>query len=576
VSRFARPGQSRRPFNRRGALALFTAIAVGCGTTDQTGVAGAPDGSSPDGGSDGSLVSGDVGANCDGGDQQGCACGPTGTTRACNRGGTAGVGACVAGVQTCVSAGEFGEWGACVGAVGPTPETCGNGVDDDCNGLVDDGCSDAGLDASETCSANPCAGKCSGADDGCGGTCATTDCAGCCTATHRCIPSGAQTSTDCGAVGASCSTCASGQDCNIAKHACETKCTPACAGKCDGDADGCGGTCATSGCAGCCTATHRCVPFATQTPTECGQAGATCAPCQSFETCASTTPSLGRNGCYLPPTFQGDGGLVCPSHVWTDAVCNGTGTHFDMSLCQYDRNSPNCSASSNPSTGALDIQCSVDVRKTGAFSYAGTSCVEDFLALDHRLHNPAGVKRCLVAWGVLPLTSAPSADPSSTPVVTASIPSVSSSVPLTISGLSTLLPAVTYQHSILEAPPIPLGPVPVVAPNVYARRVLWEEPSAAAVRFTMPAPYDGAGLPPVSYPTYEALLLHVYDNEVFPKAPTTPSLSYPDSVFLLPFWAPYYTAKLGTSRLLLISEVVCETDSGTLLRSFDVVTSEPH
>jgi hypothetical protein len=47
---------------------------------------------------------------------------------------TLDVGPCVAGTQICAADG----WGACEGEVGPTAETC-NGVDDDCNTSVDDG-----------------------------------------------------------------------------------------------------------------------------------------------------------------------------------------------------------------------------------------------------------------------------------------------------------------------------------------------------------------------------------------------------------------------------------------------------
>jgi hypothetical protein len=49
------------------------------------------------------------------------------------------VGACVPGVQGCEGAGEFGTWGACVGAVLPTTDICGDRIDDDCNGVPDDG-----------------------------------------------------------------------------------------------------------------------------------------------------------------------------------------------------------------------------------------------------------------------------------------------------------------------------------------------------------------------------------------------------------------------------------------------------
>lgn len=48
--------------------------------------------------------------------------------------GTEGVGACVAGERQCVD----GRWSACLGSVTPAAESC-NGVDDDCDGAVDDG-----------------------------------------------------------------------------------------------------------------------------------------------------------------------------------------------------------------------------------------------------------------------------------------------------------------------------------------------------------------------------------------------------------------------------------------------------
>jgi hypothetical protein len=44
---------------------------------------------------------------------------------------------CSAGTQTC----RGGSWSSCEGAVGPTAEVCDNGIDDDCNGAVDDAAS---------------------------------------------------------------------------------------------------------------------------------------------------------------------------------------------------------------------------------------------------------------------------------------------------------------------------------------------------------------------------------------------------------------------------------------------------
>jgi hypothetical protein len=47
-------------------------------------------------------------------------------------------GACVAGTQTCVA----GAWGACTGGFGPVAEVCGDTIDNDCDGVVDNGCAE--------------------------------------------------------------------------------------------------------------------------------------------------------------------------------------------------------------------------------------------------------------------------------------------------------------------------------------------------------------------------------------------------------------------------------------------------
>ena len=74
--------------------------------------------------------------NCDGEVDEGCEC-VNDTQRACYSGppGTQDAGVCVAGTQTCVD----GTWSTCADEVTPTTETC-NGVDDDCDGEVDEGC----------------------------------------------------------------------------------------------------------------------------------------------------------------------------------------------------------------------------------------------------------------------------------------------------------------------------------------------------------------------------------------------------------------------------------------------------
>jgi hypothetical protein len=67
-----------------------------------------------------------------------CLCAP-GEEQPCYLGapGTLGVGACTGGVTTCLPDGLG--WSACAGQVLPTSEICANGVDDDCNGLTDNG-----------------------------------------------------------------------------------------------------------------------------------------------------------------------------------------------------------------------------------------------------------------------------------------------------------------------------------------------------------------------------------------------------------------------------------------------------
>jgi len=74
--------------------------------------------------------------NCNGQIDEGCPC-TKGDVDLCYTGSpeTRGKGACKDGTQTCTAANQ---WGACIGDVLPSLETC-NGIDDDCNGSVDDG-----------------------------------------------------------------------------------------------------------------------------------------------------------------------------------------------------------------------------------------------------------------------------------------------------------------------------------------------------------------------------------------------------------------------------------------------------
>ncbi len=80
--------------------------------------------------------------DCDDSVDEECPCLP-GTTAACFRGTAAqrGVGICADGSMTCMDGLEFGTWGPCEGDVVATDEICdADGVDESCDGAVNEGC----------------------------------------------------------------------------------------------------------------------------------------------------------------------------------------------------------------------------------------------------------------------------------------------------------------------------------------------------------------------------------------------------------------------------------------------------
>jgi hypothetical protein len=73
--------------------------------------------------------------DCNGAVNDGCACAPD-DTRACG----SALGGCTPGVQSCVeNAGDW-QWGSCQGGTPPTEELCGDELDNDCDGSIDNGC----------------------------------------------------------------------------------------------------------------------------------------------------------------------------------------------------------------------------------------------------------------------------------------------------------------------------------------------------------------------------------------------------------------------------------------------------
>jgi hypothetical protein len=79
--------------------------------------------------------------DCDGRTDPLCTCTP-GESRACYEGpaATRGMSPCRDGNQVCTSDGVSSAWSACSGSVLPGTEACGDGVDNDCDGSVDEGC----------------------------------------------------------------------------------------------------------------------------------------------------------------------------------------------------------------------------------------------------------------------------------------------------------------------------------------------------------------------------------------------------------------------------------------------------
>lgn len=83
-------------------------------------------------------------ADCDGAIDEGCPC-TDGVERACAE--EFLIAPCMAGTQAC----RRGSWSACEGAVGPSADVCSDSIDNDCDGLTNEGCECAYPLAPEVC-----------------------------------------------------------------------------------------------------------------------------------------------------------------------------------------------------------------------------------------------------------------------------------------------------------------------------------------------------------------------------------------------------------------------------------------
>jgi hypothetical protein len=70
---------------------------------------------------------------CNGAAEEGCACDQEGATVGCG----SDLGMCVTGLRKCID----GHWGGCAGGVGPDADEGCDGIDNDCDGSADEGCS---------------------------------------------------------------------------------------------------------------------------------------------------------------------------------------------------------------------------------------------------------------------------------------------------------------------------------------------------------------------------------------------------------------------------------------------------
>lgn len=274
--------------------------------------------------------------DCDGTLDTGCtnSCPQVGATRDCYGPGlsspTLQHAPCKKGTQTCAFTNGQRRWGACVGQVEPVAEIC-NGVDDDCDGAVDDLPKDEGtscstgrpgicgpgarkcVNGSLACVAlrGPLTEECNGLDDDCDGQVDQTF-----DKQHDPLHCGGPNE---------CRACATGDAC--------------CAGRCSSlqtdslNCGACGNVCGAA--QGCCAG--RCV--ALDTSADCGACGQTCPAgdvCRQG-LCRTPTETLCANGL----DDDGDGKIDCADSDCAGKVCDATGGTCAKSVCTHETNCAN-------------------------------------------------------------------------------------------------------------------------------------------------------------------------------------------------------------------------------------------
>jgi len=292
--------------------------------------------------------------NCNGQTDEGCGVCVNGATRSCYSGpaGTAGKGICKAGTETCAG----NAWpGSCVAEITPAAGEPCDGVDNDCDGVVDDG---AVCATGYKCEVGVCVPAVCGTEQPCPEGYACQGAAGC-----------KQVSGGCNG-----QTCPAGQACSFG----------ACSDPCAGVTCGEGAVCASGACVGgaCyftgCPTGELCLEGACQAD-PCGgvncPSGTFCRQGFCVQACTFVSCKAGErcgaDGFCEPDACAGktcSAGKICEGGTCVDDVCSGvgcgTGQVCKAGVCVDDP----CAGVKCPAGACLDGQCFPTGNPTGVGS----------------------------------------------------------------------------------------------------------------------------------------------------------------------------------------------------------------
>jgi hypothetical protein len=299
-----------------------------------------------------------------------CVCNASSCPLGCCNGNTCvlyasqGTGECGTGGATCTTCGigDTCSSGQCTCGGGGTCAGCCNGST--CEALTSESSTSCGSGGA-ACEACPGGDTCNTSNGQC--VCNASSCPnGCCSGT-TCIAYASESNGSCGAMGAACTACGSNQACDTANGECVCNATTCAHGCCNGNA---------------------CVLYGSESPTECGAAGAACQTCTNgvcdttvgtcscdVNTCLDGCCNGGTSGACVPYASEtsgecGSGGASCGSCGASACVShtNGLGQTFD-----------DCTPECNPTDlGGNGVDCeaqgALDACDAYSFIHGGTTC----------------------------------------------------------------------------------------------------------------------------------------------------------------------------------------------------------